>query len=314
MLVGCLDKRDARPPDKLILAVPQLPHTTLVHVAAANGYFASEGLEVTLQRHQFGKLALDALLAGTADVAACAETPVVLAVLHGRQLSVLATIETSTENTVLLARADSGITSPALLPGMRVGVARGTNGEFFLDTLLVRHRVERTSVQLVDMTPEEMPDAMDRGAVDAVAIWSPVSTRIQDRMGARVRGFPAKDIYFESFDIVTRRGFVEERSGQAEKLLRALVRAEAFVREHPDQARRIVADATKLDSRQIGAIWGLFDFRVRLDQSLLLLMEEEARWAIRSGLVPRQDTPNFLSSLEAKPLRAVKPDAVQLMK
>ena len=57
-----------------------------------------------------------------------------------------------------------------------------------------------------------------------------------------------------------------------------------------------------------------FDFRVRLDQSLLVLMEEEARWAIRSGLVPKQETPNYLSTLEVEPLLAVKPEAVQLVR
>jgi len=59
---------------------------------------------------------------------------------------------------------------------------------------------------------------------------------------------------------------------------------------------------------------GLFEFHVRLDQSLVVLMEEEARWAIHAGLVPKQQMPNFLPSLAAEPLLAVSPGAVGLIR
>jgi ABC-type nitrate/sulfonate/bicarbonate transport system substrate-binding protein len=314
VLIGCEGKRVAGPPEKITLALSMLPHASLVHVAVAKGYFAGEGLEVTLQPHQFGKPALDAMLAGKADLATCADTPLVFAVLKGQQISVLATIAGATRNTAVVARKDAGISTPRDLAGKRVGVSRGTNGEFFLDTLLVRHGVDRESVHLVDLSPADMPDALAKGEVDAVAIWNPIIFDLQRLLGDRVLTFYADDIYFETFDVVARMEFAKQRPGAAKSVLRALLRAEALVRDHPDEARRATAAALKQDLAQIDATFGQFDFRVRLEQSLLVLMEEEARWAIRSGLVPRQDMPNLLTSLETEPLLAVKPAAVQLVR
>ena len=45
----------------------------------------------------------------------------------------------------------------------------GTNGEFFLDMFLLAHSVPRPTVQVVDMRPEAMVEALSSGTVDAVA-------------------------------------------------------------------------------------------------------------------------------------------------
>ena len=291
-----------------------MPHTALVHLAFAKGYFAAEGLDVTVLRFPFGKPALDAVLEGKADFATCAETPFILAVLQGRKALWLATIETSTANTVLVARSDAGITSPAGIRGKRIGYARGTNGEFFLNSLLVRHGLDDHDVQRVDLKPDEMSDAMARGLVDGVVVWSPINSRIAAQMGEGARTFSAQDLYFESFGIVARPEFARDHPGRASKVIRALLQAEAFARTSPAQTRDVVAREAGLDPRETEAGWKLFTYEVRLDQSLLPLMEEEARWAIRSGLVPRQETPNFLRSLDAGPLLSVKPDAVTIMR
>lgn len=283
-------------------------------MAVAKGFFAAEGLAVTVLRVAFGKPALDAVLAGKADVATCAETPFVLAVLRGEQVSWIATIETSTENTVLVARTDAGIAGPRDLAGKRVGYARGTNGEFFLDSLLVRNRVDRGAVQLVELVPEGMEGALERRTVDAVGIWNPFSAQIAKKLGDSVRTFSAGDLYFESFGLVSRPGLVGEHPGLAEKLLRGLLRAEAFVRGQPREAALVVAEEAGLDPGETDASWKAFVFDVRLDQSLLPLLEEQARWAIRTGLVPPRETPNFLRFLELQPLLSVKSQAVTVMR
>src|ERR1700687_1710658 len=111
VLLGCGEDRTAGPGEKITLAVSMLPHASLVHIAAAKGYFASEGIEMTLEPYQFGKPALDAVLAGKAELATCAETPVVFAVLKGQRISVLATIAGATKATAVVARKDAGIST-----------------------------------------------------------------------------------------------------------------------------------------------------------------------------------------------------------
>ena len=47
--------RPATPTDKLVIAVPMLPHTSLLLIAEANGYFIDEGLEVVIKPVSHGK-------------------------------------------------------------------------------------------------------------------------------------------------------------------------------------------------------------------------------------------------------------------
>jgi NitT/TauT family transport system substrate-binding protein len=312
--VGCRAEHVEGPPEAITIAFAAVPHASLVQLAVAEGFFAREGLAVTLQPYAFGKQALNAVTTGKADLATCAEIPLAFATLQGERIAVLATISNSTRATAVVARKESGITTAKDLAGKRVGLLRGTSAEFFLDTLLVRNEVDRRTVRIVETKLEEMPAALQRGEVDAIAIWIPALKTLQDQLGDKVVSLYAEDVYWETFNIASRSGFAEQRPQAAKKLLRALRRAEALMRDVPEEARRALAAATKENPADVRETLGLFEFHVRLDQSLVVLMEEEARWAIHAGLAPKQPIPNFLASIAAEPLLAVSPGAVGLIR
>jgi NitT/TauT family transport system substrate-binding protein len=314
LTAGCRAERDEAPLETIIIAAALIPHASLVHLAAAEGYFAREGLAVTLQPHDIGKQALNAVITGKADLGTCAEGPLVFAALHGERIAVLATIANSTKATAVLAWRGSGIATAKDLAGKRVGLLRGTSAEFFLDTLLVRNEVDRDAVRIVETRQDEMRGALERGEMDAVATWIPGLATLQEQLGDKVLSFHAEDVYSETFNLASRTEFAQQRPEAVKKVLRALLRAEALFRDEPEKARRVEAKALEGDPTQVGAMLGLFDFRVRLDQSLVVLMEEEARWAIHAGLVPKQEMPNVLAAIAPEPLLAVRSGAVGLIR
>jgi NitT/TauT family transport system substrate-binding protein len=312
-LPGCRGEQKAAP-EAIVLALDSTPHAALAQIAAAKGFFAEEGLAVTVQRHDFGLLALASMLAGKADLATVADTPVVFATLRGDRPVLVATIATTSKGSAVVARKSAGITTPADLRGKRIGVPTGTSAAFFLDTLLVRHRVERDRVRYVDMTPEEMPDALAKGDVQAVSIWTPVTLALERRLGNEVATFYAEDVSWQTHNIATRPEVLQDRPSAIRKALRALLRAEAFARERPQEARQVVATASNAEPADIHGMWEQFQFRVGLEQSLLVLLEEGARWATRAGLAPNQNPPNFAAAIAPEPLLAVKPDVVMLIR
>ena len=317
LVAGCSRDPPGDRPVPVVVAAGSPLHAGLIEVAVAQGLLRREGLDVRIEIVGTGPRALEAMREGKADLATCAETVAVLAHLRGQPVAVLASIASGTRMTALVARqADVGV--PRDLAGKRVGVPQGTTAEFFLDSLLVRHGVDRSSVRVVDLKPAEAPDALARGEVEAIAIWEPFAQRTADRLGGSTRTFYAEDIYFETHDLVSRPGFAKERPAVAEKVLRALVGAERLLREEPEVGRRAIREGVVratpgVEPTSLDRMLGLVDYRVRLDTGLLLLMEEEARWAVRIGIVPPQPTPDFRQALDAGPLRAVKPDAVQIM-
>jgi NitT/TauT family transport system substrate-binding protein len=311
---GCRKERDVAAPEPVTIAVAMMPTASLVHVAQAKGYFAREGLAVTFKPTAFGKPALAAAIAGEADLATSAETPVVFAEDRGESLSIIASIASSTRSNAVLAMRSAGIEKPADLNRKRIGVTRGTSGDFFLDTLLLSYSVDRRDVHFVDLKPEEMGDALARGDVDAVATWNPTALALLGRFGERVSAFYAEDLYAEVWLLVGRRGFVQRRPEVARKVLRALLRAEEFFRDHPDEARQAVIDAVPGQPGFLGEALRQLDLRVRLDQSLIVLMEEEARWIRRAARASESPPIDFLDAIEAAPLLAVRPESVGLIR
>jgi NitT/TauT family transport system substrate-binding protein len=59
--------------------------------------------------------------------------------------------------------------------------------------------------------------------------------------------------------------------------------------------------------------WQDFRFAVKLDQALVLALEEESRWAVKKGLVKRTDTPDYLDYIYMDGLESVKPKAVRIL-
>ena len=55
-------------------------------------------------------------------------------------------------------------------------------------------------------------------------------------------------------------------------------------------------------------------FSLSLDQSLITAMEDEARWMIKNYLTTEKKVPDFLNYIYADGLKAVKPEAVNIIR
>jgi NitT/TauT family transport system substrate-binding protein len=91
-----------------------------------------------------------------------------------------------------------------------------------------------------------------------------------------------------------------------------LVKAEAFVAKHPDEAQTIVAAATKVEGKLVRQVWDAFQYRVVLDWSLIITLEDETRWAMKRKLTDKTVMPDYASYIYSDGLKAVKPDAVMM--
>jgi NitT/TauT family transport system substrate-binding protein len=301
------------PTEKIIIAYAAIPQTALFQVASVRGFFSTEGLEVIPQPHPFGKVALNALLEGKADMATSADTPVMFAVTGGQKIYAVAEISTSTKAEAIIARKDRGIAAPMDIRGKNIGVTLGTAGDFFMDSFLATRGIRRDEVRIVDMKPDEMLDALIKGRVDAVLTWVPNIQNVQNGLGDRGIIFYDEAIFHELFCLSASQEFAKQNPGTIKKVLRALIRAETFIKENPEESRRLVAEFIKMDRPLLDSIWGSFNFRVTLDQSLLISLEDQANWALKNKLTVAQDIPNFLEIMYINGLQSVQPDAVRIM-
>ncbi len=307
-------RQPAGAPEQLTIAVTSTYiGSALVLIAAANGYFKTEGLDVTLQPHASGLAALNAVLAAQADLATTADTPLMFAVMKGQPVSIVATISKSARDHGIIARKDSGIATPADLKGKRVGVTLGTGAHFLLDLVLTVHNTQSGQVLIADLKPQELVDGLLSGKVDAVATWNPYLDELKKALGEN--GLAFYDGGFRlMFHIAGRQDFVRQNPETMKKLTRALLRAETFAAGHPEDARSIVARAAKTDLAAVSAAWSNYRLQVKLDQGLLTLLEDQSRWAIKNGYVDKTEVPNYLGFIYPDALAAVKPAALTIIR
>lgn len=302
----------AAPVQKITVSFTSQPQCTLVHVALVKGFFLEEGLEVQPEMRTHGKAALQSVIDRQADIATAAETPIMFAILKGENIRVLANIVASNTNNGIMARRDAGIASARDLKGKRIGYVPGTTSEFFLSSVLAANGIPRREIHGVGVKPDEMLAAMQAKQVDAVSIWNYPLSQIGRELAANGLAIYDKEIYTETFNLVARQDFVTRNPEAVQRFLRAMFKAEEFARRAPDEAQRIMADATRIDVGLVREVWDSFQFRVGLDKVLLITLEDETRWAMSNKLTDRTQMPDYLSYLYFDALEVVRPDAIRI--
>lgn len=305
---------DQGAPEPLTIAISAAyPGSCPVFVAQARGYFAAQGLQVTLQPHSSGKPALQAALDGQADIATCSDLPTMFAVMNGQPVAIVATLFRSENDHGIVARRDRGIARVTDLRGKRIGVTTGSSAHFFLDNLLSRSGVGIGEVELVDLGADLIADALARGEVDAVSSWEPVVAQALNRIAGNDAVFHDPAVSALAWNLVGRHDILSGRGATLQRLLRAVDQGAALCSDRPDEAIPIVAAATGVAAAELQQLWASYRFDLTLDQGLVLALEDEARWALQNDLTRSARMPNFLSHILIEPLKAVRPSAVTLV-
>nr|WP_316639541.1 ABC transporter substrate-binding protein [uncultured Roseateles sp.] len=299
--------------ERLTIAVPAAPHAALLHVAAAKRFFADEGLDVVTVPASHGRVALELLAQGQVDLAAAAELPFVVNVMSGQRLAIVASVASATSEMAVIARRDRGIRLPADLAGKKVGVTRGTSGEYFLWAFLIRHKLAPDAVTLIDASPGELDKQLAAGALDAIAAWQPTRFRAEAALGEGGITLIEPNAYTATYVLAAHADYLRLHPQAMQKLVRALLKAEAFAQAEPLQAQQLVADRLGVPAETLQPSWRDQEFRVDLLQPQLITLEDEARWAMAGGHVPQGAVPNFLPHLYLDALLAVQPTRVTVV-
>ena len=89
---------------------------------------------------------------------------------------------------------------------------------------------------------------------------------------------------------------------------------EDYMVQHPDEAKAIVQKTMNFTSDYMAVVWSRNQFALSLDQSLVVAMENEARWMMSNNLTNQSVIPDFLNYIYLDGLSSVKPESVNLIR
>ena len=133
----------------------------------------------------------------------------------------------------------------------------------------------------------------------------------QELLGDNAVVFKEPGMYLKTMNLVALSGFERESRSALENVLRGLVMAEEFYREHPEESLALVADKLHADVAQLGHLFDHVELEVTLSHALVVALEDEALWA--AELTEGRDTPDFQRLISTDALRAIKSAAVTVI-
>jgi NitT/TauT family transport system substrate-binding protein len=291
--------------EPVVVAVSAQPMSAPIYVAETQGFFREQGLDVTLLPSTSGHAALSAVLDRQAEFGTATEVPLMFAGLAGVPVSIVATIADSNTHMAILTH-DTQIRSPKDIAGKTIGVMPGTNAEYFLHVFAIFHEIDESAVRRVDLRPEAMLDALLNDEVDAVVVWNPHADTIAQSLGPDAGFLRNPYVYNCFYNVAVHNDFAASRPETIAKFLHALVQAEAFIIRNPEKSEAIVAEHLG------GAPFSLrdYDFDLSLSESLLLSLEDQARWATGVKQLDSRGSVNFLDFIYLDGMRQVAPESV----
>jgi ABC-type nitrate/sulfonate/bicarbonate transport system substrate-binding protein len=311
-LTGC----SRNPPEqvaKIVLGAETAPHSSPVWIAENKGYFLEQGLKVEIKEFESGRTALRSMLnAEGIDIVTAAQTPVVFNSFSRNDYAIVGGMVYSENDVKLLARQDRGITAAANLKGKTVGMTAGSSGHFFLGLFMAYFQMRASDVRTIDLEPAQLSQALIEGQVDAIATWEPHIYEARMVLEDKAFLLSSGGIYRTDFYFVARKDFIRDHFDALKRFLRAIEKAEGFIRKNNKEAMEIVAQRLKMDRAVLSETWDNLTFAQFFDQSILTSLEDEARWAIRNRLTSTSKVPNYLGYVHIDAMKAVKPEAVQV--
>ena len=233
----------AQPLVKMTIATGVDPAFSQFYVAKEGGLFEKNGLDVTINTGPSGSAMVPFLVNNQVQAA------------YGSDLA--GVINHQVDNNIVavadgtyLANWESvigrNVDSLEALKGKKVGVAFGTGAEIFWRRLMIARKLDPADYKLVNVEAPEMMAALERGDIDAFAVWEPWPTRaLMNIKNTKVLA-NAIGIYNNINFIYMNRGWIEQNRPTAEKFIKALCEANDIIEKDRPAAAKMVAKFLKM--------------------------------------------------------------------
>ncbi|MGD1899025.1 MAG: ABC transporter substrate-binding protein [Phormidesmis sp.] len=125
-----------------------------------------------------------AMVSGGIDVGLAGSVPVSTGIAQDLPYQVYFIHDVIGDNEALAVTADSGVTSMAELVDKKIGVPFGSTTHFSLLSALENEGIDPNDVQILDMQPQDMLAAWQRGDIDGGFVWHPTLSRMLEDGGS----------------------------------------------------------------------------------------------------------------------------------
>lgn len=296
----------AQKTSRLKVAIIPITEMLTIYVAAANGYFAQEGLEVETTPMAGGAVMLPALVGGSIDIAYSNLVSVFLARAEGMPLKII--MHNKSEDSAkdpnapggykggsaIMVRANSDIRSAKDMEGktFAVNTLNGINWLFAQEWMRMGG-ADPAKAKWPEIPFQNMAAGLETGQVDAITAADPTLTVLKTTGKGKVLSYyfsaVKPNVMVASF-VATEKG-IKEKPEVMQKFVRAMSRAIEYVNSHKDEWPTILAKNLKIDLDILKKMEGgqNFDAKVNMEH-----IEWYGDLMVKRGLLQKRIDPKTL--------------------
>ncbi|MGR5246371.1 taurine ABC transporter substrate-binding protein [Vibrio sp. PNB23_22_6] len=137
------------------------------------------GYEIKWRKFDSGAKAITAMAAGAVDMTVAGSSPIASAASNGVEMELVWVTENIADAEALVVKNSSGITSPSDLKGKRIAVPFVSTTHFHMLFALEQFGLSEKEVKLINMQPNAIMAAWQRGDIDGAFIWDPALGKIK---------------------------------------------------------------------------------------------------------------------------------------
>lgn len=263
---------------KMTIATGVDPVFSAYYVAQEEGLFKKHGLDVRINTGPSGSAMVAFLVNGQIESAFGSE----IAGIANHNLDPNVVVAAQAARLVRwIALVGRNVDSLEQLKGKKVGVARGSGGEVFWLAMLDKLKLNAADYTVVNVEAPEMVAALERGNIDAYAVWEPWVTRgmaaVKNTKVLRTQ----EGILEQGVFIYMNLGWIKKNPGPAEGFMRALVEATEIInKDRPRAARDVSAFLKSLDPPMVEQLMTKLTYDMELSNAsigMLRLAESQLK-------------------------------------
>src|SRR5499425_737134 len=223
---------------KMTIATGVDPVFSAYYVAQEEGIFKKNGLDVKINTGPSGSAMVSFLINGQIESAFGSE----IAGISNHNLD---------PNVVVVAQAARLVRWIAVVgrnienldgwKGKKVGIARGSGGEVFWLAMIDKLKLNPADYTVVNVEAPEMVAALERGNIDAYAVWEPWVTRGLAAVKNTKIVKDQENILEQGVYIYMNLGWIKKNPAAAEAFVRALVDATDIINKDRKRAAKDVS-------------------------------------------------------------------------
>jgi len=264
--------------NKMTIATGVDPVFSVYYVAQEEGLFKKHGLDVRINTGPSGSAMVSFLVNGQIESAFGSE----IAGIANHNLDPNVVVVAQAARLVRwIALVGRNIDSLEQLKGKKVGVARGSGGEIFWLAMLDKLKLNAADYTVVNVEAPEMVAALERGNIDAYAVWEPWVTRGLNAVKNTKVLKDQEGILEQGVFIYMNQGWIKKNPAAAEAFMRALVEATDIInKDRPRAAKDVSAFLKSLDPPMVEQLMTKLRYDMELSQdsiSMLRLAESQLK-------------------------------------